>query len=868
VRLGLRLTGRQNGDKPAGGQTEDEPAAGQDIDQPAPDQAETAVGGVLSDDTLTEGKPAVSHEEYPPAGSEAEVLAAAARYESPHPGATAHEAAAEPAAARTAVTGKTARRWDLGLGPAIGGLWQRRVVPVWQRSIGRLGISRLWQPSPGVRESASPGVRALALVTAMPVILLVAWLVPGVVLLLTGRFLPAPMILISVPLAVALSILVARELPGRWPALDAVRAAPESGTKDVKPSDRAWPAWWGLGGTIVIAGVFAAWQLMENSAQLIVSRDPGAYAQFAYWIAQHGSLPIPASAAAFGGAHPGLTFASFGFASHNGAVAPGLAAGLPIVLALGMWVHGVTGAAVLSPLLGALGIVAVGGLTARLAGPQWAPAGALLLALTVPEIYTSRSAFSATLAQALLFGGLCLVVDSFSSRRRITLAGLGGLALGLTVLAGTGFLLMLLPLIVVAGALLAGRRPQAIPLTAGWLVGVIGGLAAGIALDDPALSTTTPSFGTIGVIAGGLAVATAAGVAIGLVGPARRRARKLLDARPLRWLPEAGAILVVAAAIGLAIRPYVGKVHGPANPYIAALQRLQDLPIDPGRLYTENTLYWVIWYLGVPALLLGFVGLAMVTRLCLRALITWRDPTGVARAWVVPVAIIGWGVFAVLWQPFTVPDQPWASRQLVPVVLPGLIVLAVWVAAWMIGRAHARGARTGAVATATACFVIAMAVPAAAITFGIALSQPADPATRLALSGLAFRTTSAGEVAAVEQLCGALPSHSSVVILDKAAARAFAQVVRGTCGLPTAIVTSTAPGEVGTIISGIERAGRHPVLLATTEAELTPYGGAPRQIVNLSTQQDAHLLTRPPTSTWPVQYTLWMSQPGGTVLGS
>jgi len=73
---------------------------------------------------------------------------------------------------------------------------------------------------------------------------------------------------------------------------------------------------------------------------------------------------------------------------------------------------------------------------------------------------------------------------------------------------------------------------------------------------------------------------------------------------------------------------------------------------------------------------------------------------------------------------------------------------------------------------------------------------------------------------------------------------------------------------VGTIIGGIERAGRHPVLLATKEAELTPYGAAPREIVNLSTQQDAHLLTRPPTSTWPVQYTLWMSQPGGTVLGS
>ena len=120
-----------------------------------------------------------------------------------------------------------------------------------------------------------------------------------------------------------------------------------------------------------------------------------------------------------------------------------------------------SGAVALSPLIGALAILAVGGLTARLAGPQWAPAGALLLAITVPEIYTSRSAFSDTLAQILLFGGMSLMVDSFSSRRRLTLASLGGLALGLTVLAGAGFLLVLLPVIVVAGVLLVGRRPQA-----------------------------------------------------------------------------------------------------------------------------------------------------------------------------------------------------------------------------------------------------------------------------------------------------------------------------------------------------------------------------------------------------------------------
>jgi hypothetical protein len=258
------------------------------------------------------------------------------------------------------------------------------------------------------------------------------------------------------------------------------------------------------------------------------------------------------------------------------------------------------------------------------------------------------------------------------------------------------------------------------------------------------------------------------------------------------------------------------------------------------------------------------IGLAMVTRQCARALITWRDANEAAWAWALPLAIIGWGVFAVLWQPDTVPDQPWASRRLVPVILPGLVVLAVWVAAWLIGRAHERGAGLVAVALATACFVVALAEPPAAITFGIELSKPANPATREALSGLAFRRTGAGQVTAVERLCGAIPRNSSVLVLDKVAARAFTQVIRGTCDVPAGIVAGTSPSQVSQIIGGIERAGRHPALLATRASELVPYGAPPSQIVNLATQQDSHLLTRPPTSTWPVRYVLWMSAPAGS----
>jgi hypothetical protein len=309
--------------------------------------------------------------------------------------------------------------------------------------------------------------------------------------------------------------------------------------------------------------------------------------------------------------------------------------------------------------------------------------------------------------------------------------------------------------------------------------------------------------------------------------------------------------------------------RGAASAYVAALQRLAGLPVDPGRVYAEHSLYWVIWYLGLPALLLGVAGLAIVTRNCLRALLTWRDPDGTARAWALPAAIIGWGMFAVLWQPGTVPDQPWASRTLVPVALPGLAVLAVWAAARMTVQARERGAGPVAMAATAACFVAALVVPPAAITFGIGPWRPTAPAINQAFAGVAFRPTGVGELSAVQMLCGAIPAHSAVLVVDSVAAREYTQVVRGMCRVPTGVMVGASPGEVEAVMGSIERAGRRPVLLAGRPAELAAYGGPVREVMNLTTQQDAHLLTRPPTSTWPARYDLWLSMPGsGTTTGS
>jgi len=41
-------------------------------------------------------------------------------------------------------------------------------------------------------------------------------------------------------------------------------------------------------------------------------------------------------------------------------------------------------------------------------------------------------------------------------------------------------------------------------------------------------------------------------------------------------------------------------------------QRADGLPIQPTRLYYEISLHWVFWYIGVPAVLLGTLGAALL----------------------------------------------------------------------------------------------------------------------------------------------------------------------------------------------------------------------------------------------------------------
>jgi hypothetical protein len=741
-------------------------------------------------------------------------------------------------------------------------------------------------------------------VTVVPAMLAAAWLLPSFPLLLTGRLSPRPTLFMFVPLAGLLCYLAIRRLPAAWPAVRLARpkakaspkakdkakdkaepnTGPEAGHHPapmVGPAARGRPGtpWWAVAATVAVAIGFTVWQIAERTQQVIYLRDPATYLQVGYWIAHHGSLPVPANAAAFGGPHAGLGFASSNYYPRGTGIVPQFMTGMPLVLAAAIWLGGIPAALVITPVIGGCVILSFGGLAGRLAGPRWAPAAAAVLALSLPQQYTSRGTFSEPLAEVLLFGGLSLLADSlalksqenpgsFAPNQDRVLAALAGLALGLTILVRIDGLSDILPAIPFLGVLLAARSRRAVPFGLALVLGVGYGLADGYLKSRPYLDLEAPSLRPLGYIVAVTLGATVALIVVTASPAARRRLKKAGNTRTARWLPAAAAVLTTLIFVGFAIRPLVQTVAGETDPtsiaYVAELQKLAGLPVDGRRQYYEDSLYWVIWYLGVPAVLLGALGLAALAKRVTSALIHW-DPAAQAQAqaraqvrtWALPLMIALWVIVTVLYRPAIAPDQPWASRRLVPFVLPGLILGAIWAVAWLKDQAAQLGRTRTTAAVVASCGAASLLIPTALATLDLSFTRHGVSA-----HGMAFRTIGHGELGAVNDLCGAIGPDASVVILDQLTADRFAQVIRGICGTPTAVLSNVK--EIGRVNEGIEAAGRRPVILAENENELPEVGSPPKEVVNLLTTQEAHNLTAPPTRTWLIRYTVWMSVPPGT----
>ncbi|MFJ2032345.1 hypothetical protein [Streptosporangium sp. NPDC087985] len=697
--------------------------------------------------------------------------------------------------------------------------------------------------------------RVLAVLSVVPALLLAAWLLAGLSLLLLGWFRP----LAALPLGLVIAAVLCRYGLRRLP--ETVEAT-------------AWQTT-GVVAVTLASGIFNS---LLHTEQLAVRRDPATYAQYAVWLAGHGSLPVPFQQAAFGGPDPALRFDSAGFYSSGGAVVPQFMPGAPLVDALGHWVGGLSGLLLVPPVLGALAVLVLSGVVARLVGARWAPLAGLVFAVSLPILYTSRTTFSEILSMILIFGGLALLHDA-RVRLRSGITGLGylpavpsaeqpgrirraqsngavigaelaGLVFGLAVLVRIDGLRDVLPVLVYAGLLIAlrqvGTRDEGrlgVPLLFGLAAGAGMGVAAGYILSRPYLDYLSGSFTPLLAICGVVLVLT---LIVALL--ATRLAALARWVRRIRRLPEIAAGLVVLVTVAFAARPWLQVVtRWPTTQddrlnyeFIERTQQANGLAGDGSRLYYEDSLYWVIWYVGVPVVVLATLAAALLTRRMVR---------GRGFGWLLPLAVIGWTTVTTLYRPGITPDHPWAARRLVPVVIPGLVLLAVWGLRWVREKARRMGyGRAVQNGLAVGGAVLLLVPPV------------------ITSAGTAFTPIGRGERAAVEALCAALPERASVLIVERVTGDRFTQLVRGTCGVPTARVAFRrgadvpAQPDVIRLVGRTRAAGRVPVLLAAKAGQLSPYGEAV-QVMGLHTRQDERSLIDPPNGTWSLSMDVWMAVP-------
>jgi len=690
----------------------------------------------------------------------------------------------------------------------------------------------------------------LGRLTVLPALVFLPFLLTSFLLLLAGYFKPIPVVVLWLALTAAF-------VPYVWRRVPSVTGAAVWGTSGAGKAQPT-PRWvlWSLAAVSVAFGIF---QAIFHSQFIVVQLDAASYMQFANWISGHGTTLIPQDSQFFGGHPASITYWSAAYYQVGNNIVPQFMAGLPMVLSLGFWAGGMRLALFWGPVLGALAVFTFGGLVARLVGPRWAPFAALAIGITIPMMYVSRNTYSEPLAMILLLGALSLWIDAqrtdrgeadagrwrsnwrthFRSASHV-LAGVTGLLFGITLLVridGPADILFVIPY---CGLLAVRRQRQVIPLVFGMLVGLAYGVVDAVFLTLPYLKTNKTS---VVPMVGALVLVGLASMAA--VWWLRRRGNELR--KPPGWkLTNAVTALPFVIIAVFAIYPYLNRNNWHA---------LQYAPLS---------LHWIYWYTGAATIALGTIAAAMIGRRCIK---------GEAPVWVLPLLVFGWTITEFLLRPAITPHQPYASRRLASAVLPGLILLAVWLSAWLGRRSQVLHLvnvpnylkRSPRVFVTGIC-ALAIFLPPMIGSFGLSLKGS---------DGLALVRTYVGEIAAVNKICAGIPQGTSVLIVDHNMWWQWGQPIRGMCDVPVAGVQTSPPEDKGqtvepaTMVAAVKAiiaSGHKPLVLAPTQDEFAPLmqafgNGTVNFLMAQDTSIDEHTIFGTPHNPVPQRFTAYSWEP-------
>lgn len=437
------------------------------------------------------------------------------------------------------------------------------------------------------------------------------------------------------------------------------------------------PARQALVGSVVALLLVLGWVWVDRdhlSAYLVLQRDPGIYTLRGLWLVHH-STPLMDSAqeALDVGGIPNAQIDSLAFPNIGTTLYPQSNALLPGLLGTLGWCLGVRGVLAGNLLIGAVGLLAVYDFARRILGPLWALAPMVVLAASMPMVAFSRGAYSEPVALVSTFGGLTLLWIAWQSGKlghffaAGLLIGVGSLARidgGVTligVLAGFA--------VVTLGARSRQIRMRAALACTAWAVGA-GMLDAFSLIDGKINSPVYQSSEWHGIFPLLVAAVAAFVVTVGLAFVPLAPLRSMLARSPRMW---SRWVLVVALVIGVVMisRPlwWVSRASALLNAALASMQKGSGLPVDGTRTYSEFSVTWLAMYLGWPAIVLAAIGAALLLAVTVRR----RDPRiGAFTLTIASVALLYLNQVSIF------PDQIWAMRRFLPVVLPGVVIAVIY----------------------------------------------------------------------------------------------------------------------------------------------------------------------------------------------
>ena len=462
---------------------------------------------------------------------------------------------------------------------------------------------------------------------------------------------------------------------------------------------------WAVVAVVLGAAVWAAVGLAHVADYVVVNRDPGFLALEGLWLREHPQAAIPVGAVA--GVEAAVPTAHAGteaFTLRDGSLDVQGTTMVPALLAALGWVGGPGAVLGGNVVVGAVALLAVFAVGRRHVGSGWALVPTAALALCLPFLVFTRAPYTEPLVVALLFGGLSLLHGALGAPARGR-AALAGVMLGAAAAVRIdGALLVIgLALALAVGAVLTPRpgRPRAVR-SALVVVGCAAAVGALGVLDVLVLSPAyarqqehelRPLLVGTAVVLGSVLVVLALARRLGSV-------RRAVDRHRGPLAVTTAALVVVGGAV-LASRPLwlVERRLDPAGGaafLVGTLQRAAGVPVDPARSYDEQTMTWLAWYLGWPAVAAGVLGIALLVRHSL----VRRDVRPLVLA-----SVVTCGSLLYLLRASITPDQVWAARRFLPAAIPGVLLGAAYLLA-ALWRRRERWARPAAAVLATAVLVV------------------------------------------------------------------------------------------------------------------------------------------------------------------